>query len=235
MKNVINKIFSDEVDGEVHDGFVKFSRGRYENRYLLEGKKQVTKWSVKSSAEFANYFVRRGLEGVSGSVNVKGVIVSTNKELKSEINFNLSGEKSYRGIKQFLVDTSLEPKKILVLMDKYPKVFYALSFKTEDFELKIKAKAPKSGKPGKEGDDGPVADFCSLKTTDKSIIDDLFFDFSGWKEIKVNHTIEISWIDVDMSIEDPVEMRERAVRKGKVIRKVVVDGVEKVSEKEFSA
>jgi len=234
MKNVINKIFSGEMDSEVHDDFVKFSRGVFENRYLLEGKKQALKWAVKSSAEFANYFVRGGLEKINGAVNVKGVIVSTNKELKSEMGFELAGEKGYMGIKQFLVDSEIEPEKILRLMDKYPKVFFALSFKSDDFELKVKAKAPKSGKPGKKGEDGPAADFCSLKTKDKLIVDDLFFGVGDFKEVKINHTVVVEKIDVDTSIKDPIEMREKAVRSGKVVRKIVVDGREKISEKEFS-
>lgn len=236
MKNVINKIFSGEVDSEVHDDFVKFSKGVFENRYLLEGKKQASKWAVKSSSEFANYFVRKCLRKVSGLVEIKGIIVSTNKGLKEKFEFEIEGEKGYMGIKQFLINSSIEPEKILKLMEKYPKAFYALSFKTDNCELKIKAKAPKSGKPGKREDDGePRADFCSLKTSDAEIVRDLFFDFPDFKEIKVNHTIEINNIDVDASIKDPVEMREKAVRLGKVVRKVVVDGKEKVSEKELVA
>ena len=93
MKNVINKIFSNETDSEVHDDFVKFSRGRFENRYLLEGKKQADKWAVKSSAEFANYFVRRCLEKISGEVQMKGVIVTTNKKLREEFDFEIGRER----------------------------------------------------------------------------------------------------------------------------------------------
>ena len=235
MKNVINKIFSNETDSEVHDDFVKFSRGRFENRYLLEGKKQADKWAVKSSAEFANYFVRRCLEKISGEVQMKGVIVTTNKKLREEFDFEIAGEKGYMGIKQFLIDGLIRGEKIISLMNKYPKVFFALSFKISDYELKIKAKAPKSGKPGAKGEDGPKADFCSLKTTDKNIIDDLFFDFPGFKEIKINHTIEINSIEVPSGNMAPEEMREKSIRLGKVIRKIKVDGVEKRSEKEFRA
>src|SRR3989344_6948269 len=74
MKNVIAKIFSGETDEEVHSDFVKFSRGVFENRYLLEGKKQKDKWSLKTSAEFVNYLVRRCLEKISGKVRVTGAI-----------------------------------------------------------------------------------------------------------------------------------------------------------------
>ena len=236
MKNVINKIFSGECDEEVHLDFMKFSKGKFENRYLMEGKKQAGKWSVKSSAEFGNYFVRRCLENFDGSVQVKGAIICTMKEIKKDIDFEISGEKGYMGIKQFLIDTFVSSEKILNLMDKYPRAFYALSFKNDNFELKIKPKAPKSGKPSnKEDDKGPKADFCSLKTSDKSVVDDLFFDFSDWKEIKIKHTIEVQEIELPSGVKEPTEMREKAVRKGVIIRKVEVDGCEEIKEKEFRA
>ena len=139
------------------------------------------------------------------------------------------------GIKQFLIDGLIRGEKIISLMNKYPKVFFALSFKISDYELKIKAKAPKSGKPGAKGEDGPKADFCSLKTTDFSLVKDLFFDFPDFKEISINHTIEINSIEVPSGNMAPEEMREKSIRLGKVIRKIKVDGVEKRSEKEFRA
>ena len=235
MKNVINKIFSGELDPEVHDDFVKFSRGKFENRYLLEGKKQADKWAVKSSAEFANYFVRKCLEKISEDIQMKGVIVTTNKKLREEFDFEIAGEKGYMGIKQFLIDGLVNSGKIINLMNKYPKVFFALSFKTGDYELKIKAKAPKSGKPGAKGEDGPKADFCSLKTTDSSIIKDLFFDFPNFKEIKINHTIEVKDIEIPGGNMKPEEIREKSIRRGRVIRKINVDGEKKVEEKGFVA
>ena len=72
MKNTIAKIFSGETDEEVHSDFIKFSRGIFQDRYLIEGKKQKEKWSIKTSAEFANFFVRRCLEKSPGEINIKG-------------------------------------------------------------------------------------------------------------------------------------------------------------------
>src|SRR3989344_2525454 len=195
MKNVIAKIFSGEFDSEVHSDFVKFSRGVFENRYLLEGKKQKDKWGVKTSSEFANFLVRRCLEKFGGRFDFKGAIIYT----------------------------------------KYLKAFYALSFSGNGFELKIKAKPPKSGKPGKKGEDEPKADFCSLKTSDLEIIKDLFFDFSSFKEIRIKHTLEIRDIEIPKNYKTPEEMRELAKRKGVVKRFIDVDGQKKVSEKEFAA
>lgn len=234
---VMKKIFDGIFDDDVHVAFMKFGRGEYKNKYLLEGKKQASKWAVKSGAEFGNFFVRRCLEKISGVVEMTGVIVST-LDLRDEIDFEIKKASNFQGVRKFAIDTEVESSKIIELMDKYPKAFFALTFKGDNFVLKIKPKGPASGKPGKEDGDGPKVDFCSLKTKDKNLINDLFFGVeSGWKEIVVSHLISVTDIVYPENIDElkPVEIRELAKRKGKITRTTVVDGVEKVSEASFTA
>ena len=236
MKNAIAKIFSGQNDEEVHGDFIKFSRGVFENRYLLEGKKQKDKWSIKTSAEFANFFVKKLLEKSKGNIAVKGIIVTTQNLLDNEIGFKIEDRKNYAGIRQLVISTELDKNNLISLMNKYPRAFYALSFSTGDYELKVKAKPPKSGKPGKKGDeDGPKADFCSLKTSDFEIVKDLFFDFPNFKEIKIKHTIEIKEIELPKNFKTPEEMREKAIRKGIIKRFVDADGKKEVKEIKFAA
>ena len=235
MKNTIRKIFFDEIDEKVHDEFVKYSRGVFNNRYLIESKKQPEKWSIKTSSEFANYFVKIGLEKASGKIRVVGAIIST-LDLSKDLDFEIEDIKGYMGIKQNIVNSEVEANKILALINKYPKVFFALSFSLPNFELKIKAKAPKSGKPGKNGDDeNPKVDFCTLKTNDKNIIDDLFFDFPEFKEISIKHTVEIKDIEIPKGEKDPSKIRENAKRKGVLKRIIRVDGRQEIKQKEFTA
>ena len=137
------------------------------------------------------------------------------------------------GIKQAIVDGEIESNKIISLMDKKPKAFYALSFSTSDYELKIKPKAPKSAKPSTKGEGEIKIDFCSLKTGDKKIIEDLFFDNSEFKEIQIRHTLMINEIILPKNEKDPVKMRELSKRKGVVKRIAKIDGSERISEKEF--
>ena len=234
--NTVKKIFEGMIDEGVHAEFLKFGRGEYKGKYLLEGRRQAKNWSIKGGAEFVNFFVRRCLEKVSGPIAISGVIVST-LDLKNEIGFEVKKSSNFQGVRKFQVDCEIEPSQVFDLMDKYPRVFFALSFRGDDFVLKIKAKAPTSGKPGKGKGDGPVADFCSLKTGDRSIVDDLFFGAGEFAEVRISHTIVVSDIVYPTNVEElgPAEVREMAKRKGKIIRVVVVDGVEKVSEAEFVA
>lgn len=233
---VIQKIFDKNFDEEVHSDFLKFGRGEYKDRYLLEGKKQANKWSIKTGPEFVNFLVKKCLQSLEDDVSVKGIIVST-LDLKDEIDFEIAKTSNFQGIRKLNISTTLDPKKILNLMEKYPRVFFALSFSGDDFVLKIKAKAPKSGKPGKESDEGPRPDFCSLKTKDEELVKELFFDVGNFKEVEVNHMIHVTDIVYPGNMDElkPAEIREQSKRKGKIIRKVVVDGKEKISEVEFVA
>jgi len=233
---VMKKIFDGVFNDEVHANFLKFGRGEYKNKYLLEGKRQAKKWAVKAGAEYANLLVRKCLEKAGDSVEVKGVIVST-RDLRDEIKFNIQKVNNFQGVRKHAIDGEVEPAQIFELMDKYPKAFFALSFKGDGFVLKIKPKAPASGKPGKEKDDGPVVDFCSLKTEDKGIIDYLFFGVGEFSEVKVNHTINVTDIVYPSNMEElkPTEVRELAKRKGIVVRTVIADGITKTCEAEFVA
>ncbi|MBS3087523.1 hypothetical protein J4226_02915 [Candidatus Pacearchaeota archaeon] len=232
IKNIFNGVFDDEV----HVAFLKFGRGVYKGKYLLEGKHQAKNWSIKAGSEYANFLVRRCLESVGGPVKVTGVIVST-LDLKNEIKFKLKKVGNFQGVRKHVVETEVDGKEIFALMDKYPKAFFALSFKGKDFVLKIKAKAPTSGKPGKEKDEGPQADFCSLKTEDKRMVDELFFDIVDFEKVRVAHEIDVTDIvyPVDMANLKPAEIRELAKRKGILKRVCEVDGDVRVSSAEFVA
>ena len=142
----MKKIFDGEFDKGVHVAFLKFGRGIYKNKYLIEGKRQVKNWSVKAGAEYTNFLVRWCLNASEERVKLSGAIVST-LDLRDEINFELKKVSNFQGVRKHVVDTEVEGKEILTLMDKYPKAFFALSFKGDDFVLKIKPKAPASGKP----------------------------------------------------------------------------------------
>ena len=145
---VMKKIFENTMDEEVHVAFLKFGRGEYKNKYMLEGKKQAKKWSIKTGAEYANNLVRLCLSKTQGPIKMKGVVVST-LDLRDEIKFDIKKVSNFQGVRKHVIETEIEPSQIIELMDKYPKAFFALTFSGEDFALKIKPKGPTSGKPGK--------------------------------------------------------------------------------------
>ena len=236
MSNIIKKIFEGVNDDEVHNAFIKFSKGTFNDRYLLDAKAQKDKWAIKAGAEYVNTIVEKCLRKSPEKVTVKGVIVST-MDLREEVEFEFERVKQFMGIKQLIINTELNRDDLLALMERLPKAFFALSFKGDDFDLKVKAKAPKGAKPNNKGDKEVKADFCTLKTPDKEIIDELFFDIGkDWKIAKVNHTIVLDKIELPSGVTDPVQIRAQAKKGGKIVRSVKIDeGEAKISEKEFLA
>ncbi len=233
--NFIKKIFDGDVDESVHLQFQKFSKGEFQNRALIEAKKTGKGYTIKTSAEFVNGLVRVMAEKLGEeSARVTGAIVST-QDLTGELEFK--DKKQFQGVKRYLIDREMSGKEIINLIEKFPKNFFALSFEVNDNKLKIKPKAPKSGKPGKEKEGGPKADFCRLKTSDKNIAEDFVFDTlkgtskPDFKEAKINHVFFVEELILPDGEKDFAKMREMAKRKGRIVRTAVIDGVE--MKKEF--
>ncbi len=230
--NFIKKIVEGAVDESVHLLFQKFSRGEFRDRAMIEVKNSNGKYTIKTSAEFANGFVRDMAEKLAeNKTQVTGAIVSTN-DLTDELEFK--EKKQFQGVKRYLIDKEMSGAELIGLLDKFPKTFFALSFNVGDDKLKIKPKAPKAGKPGKDGE-GPKVDFCSLKTTDKKIADSFVFEKSDFKFAKINHTVFVENIIHPEGEKDFAKIRELAKRKGKIVRKAVIDEEEMSKDISFEA
>ncbi len=234
--NVIKKIFQGVEDEEVHQNFVRFGKGEFDNRYLIYARKQKTqeKWTIKTSSEFANYLVKKCLLEGEEKIKISGIIIST-----YELNFDfpIKDTKKYMGIIKYVVDEEIEKEKVINLMNEHPRIFYALSFSTSKSKLKIKKKAPKSGKPSSKGPKKKNANFCTLKTKDESFVQDLVFDYHNFQEVSISHKININKIIYPENMENmkPKEIRENSKRKGIIIRSVEIDGREERKERDFLA
>lgn len=231
--NFIKKIFDGNSDDSVHLQFQKFSRGEFRDRAMIEAKSSGKNYTIKTSAEFANELVKIVAEKLGNEkTKVTGAIVSTN-DLSDEIEFK--EKKQFQGVKRYLIDKEMSGEEILSLLKRFPKTFFALSFETGEYKLKTKPKAPQSGKPGKEKESGPKVDFCVLKTSDNEIAGSFIFEKPNFKQAAINHTFVIEQIILPEGEKDFAKMREMAVRKGKIIRKSVIDGEEIVKEANFEA
>lgn len=220
MEFFIKKLFDGKTDEDIHLHFQKLSRGEFKDRALIKAKKTGNHYSIGTSYEYANELVKGVAEKLSGSVKVTGAIIST-RDLTNEIKFK--DKKQFHGVKRYIIDTEMTKEQLINLCEKFPKSFLALSFNSENTKLKIKPKAPKSSKPGKlEGE--PKADFCKLKTSELDLVKGLLFDIPNFKVVNIKHDFIITDIEIPEGIKDPNEMREKAIRKGKVIRKSDIDG-----------
>jgi hypothetical protein len=243
MKFFIDKIFNGNVEKDrlVHLQFSKFSRGEFKDKAMIVAKAMSKgKFSVNTTPEYGNELVRSLAEKLGDNAAlVKGVVVST-RDLTGELDFQ--DKKQFMGVKQYIIDKEMSGNEILELCDKVPSAFIGLSFSVGDSELKIKPKAPKSAKPSSKGDSVPKVDFCKLKTTDKSIVDGLIFDeeAKNFKQIEIRHNFIIEEIVISDELkreagDDFALIKEKSLRKGKIVRKLNIDGKDIVKEKEFEA
>jgi hypothetical protein len=231
----IKKIFEDSVDLSVHLQFQKFSKGNFKNRAMIKASNSKGKYSISTTAEYANEFVRTLAEKImNNKIHVSGAVITT-LDLTGKLDFK--DKKQFMGVKQYIMDSDLSGNEILDLCNTFPLAFMALSFKFGNYELKIKAKAPKSAKPSTKGESTPKIDFCKLITTDKNLIKNLLFDINldSFKKVEITHEFVINDLILPKNETDFAKIREMAKRKGKIIRKINLDGKEIVKEKEFEA
>ena len=245
MDFFIKKIFNGktEKDSLVHSQFQKFSKGEFGSKAMVVAKQQAGgRYSISTTAEYAKGLVMNLAEKLGDEKTlVTGALIST-LDLEG---FEYKEKKSAIGIKKYLIESEMSGNEILELCNKLEKAFFGLSFKVGDAELKIKPKSPKSAKgAGSKKKEGEKlkADFCKLKTDDKEIVDNLIFDSEAenFKSIEITHDFIIEDIVVSEELKkeagnDFARIREEATRKGKIIRKLNIDGKDVVKESEFEA
>jgi len=231
MDFFIHKLCSGKSDELAHLQFEKYSKGLFSNKAVVKGKNSKGKYSFVTTSEYSGEFVRACAHELGNNrAKIEGVIVST-KALPANIKHN--GISQFMGVKKYSISGEMSGDEIIAMCDSVPRAFIALSFSTSSSELKVKPKAPKSAKPG-NSDDVKV-DFCKLKTTNHEFAKKLFFDVQDFKEAEAFHDFQINDIEVPKDEKDPVKMRENAIRKGKIVRKLKVDGTQSTKEYNFSA
>ncbi|MCK9596900.1 hypothetical protein M0R19_06955 [Candidatus Pacearchaeota archaeon] len=234
--NFIKKIFDKKIDESVHLQFQKFSRGDFTNRAIISAKNSSGKYTINTTSEFAHDFVNILAKKLGGNkTKITGSIISTG-DLKGELEFK--SIKQFQGVKNYSIEGEMSGNEIIDLMKKFPKNFFALSFSVNDDLVKIKPKAPKSGKPSSKGEEAPKADFCKFITKNKEIVQSFIFEKPDFKTASVIHTFAIDSIVIPNELKNEKDfaiVREKSLRKGKIIRKAIIDDKEIVSEIEFEA
>ncbi len=218
MDCFIKKIFEGREDG-VHYQFVRFGKGKFENRAVLN-LWRTGKAKLKGSFEWVNDFVDFVSE--LGDIKFSGIILSREQ-------LDLENKKKKKAIFQYDV-TDISPEKIQEIKDKTYAML--LDCEGESVVLKIKKKLPKPGKSKDKVDNK----FCQLELDLKywPQVKEAFM-LPECKKCKISHIFVIEELILPEGEEDFTKIREVAKRKGKVIRKIEVDGRESKEEREFVA
>ena len=237
MDNFIKKIFEEqEIDNLVHSQFTKFSKGEFPDRAMIRAKNSSGKYTISTTAEYAKDIIISLAEKLGDKgTTISGAIISV-LDLEG---FEYDERKMAMGVRKYMIyDKEMTGNQIIELCNKIEKAFFALSFISGDTALTIKPKSPKSAKGSsskKNPDKKAKIDFIKIKTTDKELVDNLIFDNEAkdFKKIEIKHDIVIENIIFPENEKDFAKIREMAKRKGKITRKIDIDGREMVKEADF--
>lgn len=232
MECFIKKIWQNRGE-DVHSYFIRFSKGNFENRAVLNLQKS-NKIKFRGSFEWANDFARLVSE-IINQAKVSGIILSKEdiSGILSENNIQGNSEKKKGGLfyKNNIPEQELNKEQLAKLVENSYSCL--LDLESQDIKLKTKKKLPKPGKSG----EGKVDDkFCQLEADLKywPQIKDAFM-LPECKKCKISHTIIIEDLILPQGEKDFAKIREMTKRKGRIIRKTEADKQETKEEKEFVA
>jgi hypothetical protein len=224
----IKKIWENKQDDSVHKQFVRFSKGTYAQRAVINARKTPQSLKISSTFELANDFVDF-VSSLAASLKVSGLVLSKEK-------LELENERKKSGIYEYEIEKTINSQELKKILEKC--YFCLVDCEAQGILLKIKRRLPRPGK----GPDAKVNDkFCSLELANQyetQFNKEFLFDIPTYKKVKIGHTYEITEIVMpkELAKEKNFEkLRILAKRKGKIIRKTIVDGKENVKEKEFEA
>jgi hypothetical protein len=224
--NFIKKIFQDRIDEQVHQQFVRFSKGIFTQKAIVNFKKGAAKIKVTTSFELANDLVQFVFE-LAEKARVSGILLS--RQLVPGLG---AGKK-----KKILFEYEINKEMTSNEINEIAKNAYSmlLDCSASGIELKMKKKLPKPGKG-----EGKVNDkFCVLEADLKyepKIREEFLFDVKEpAKSVQIKNAYKIEDIILPKGEKDFEKIRILAKRKGKIIRKISIEGRETASEKAFIA
>ncbi len=207
----MKRVVEGKADEECHKYFVRFGKGDYPRRFILSLVKG-NKIKIRGSFEWANDFVKFIKENkevkFSGSVLMKDKIGKEGKKKGGLFAYEVS-------------ESSLS---------EFENAYFSLvNVNDSEIVLKIKKSLPKPGKNSEKIDDK----FCSMDLDEKYWLkakERFFWDIpDNVKKARIENELKIDEIIAPKNESDPAMIRALAKRKGKIVRKIEVDG--NVSEK----
>lgn len=219
METFLRKVIDGKTDPDAHRYFIRFGKGRYNNRFMIKLNfvKGVVK--IRTSFELANDLVEF-VNSLGKELKFSGLILT-----KSKIDGMVGRKKA--GVFVYEVEkTGLEEFK-----DAY---YYLLDCEDPEILLKIKKSLPKPGKDEEKIDDK----FCSLDIDIKywpQLKEIFFWDVPDCKKAIIQNDLIINEIEIPDGEKDPIKLRELARRKGKIVRRIVCDDKEISREYVMSA
>ena len=240
-----------EKNKSIHRHFYRYSRGDFIGP-AIKISKTKNKLTLKGSHEYEDLIleiVTHGISNLNEKFEIKGILISGEdiSEVIKSLGFNWDVKKSSGQTKNYKAEILDRINRDLLLesIEKFREnSYFLLSFNIDpNHKVTTKKNIPQPSKKKVEEDDvDKRVQFCTgyISNTEKNlnyILKAVLSDFiselpKNWKKIILFNNYKISDIEIPKNIKNSRLLRVMAIRKGKLIRTVDVDG--EIIEKQYS-
>jgi hypothetical protein len=220
----IKKIFNDKIDDSVHSQFTRFSRGVFDGKAILNISRNG-KIKISSSYELADDLINF-MASLTKHLEVSGIILA-----RENIEGLQGGKK--RGLMSYQIDKEISSEQLDEISKKAYFMLVDCSAPGIDFKTKKTIPRPSTKSADKVNDK-----FCTAQIDLKfwpAVKEEFLFNLPEGKKYRIINKYEINEIIMPQNEKDFEKLRLLAKRKGKIIRKVIVDDKEIIQEKGFTA
>ena len=234
---------------DVHRHFYRYSKGEFLGP-ALKISKSNTRITLKGAHEYEDLILEVVVNSLSEEeVKIKGILISGNdiSDLIKNLGFDWILKKSTGQTKNYkanILSTTIK-ETLLESIEAFRKTsYYLISFNINPTcKVTTKKRIPQPSKKKVEEDVvNKRIQFCSgvMNNTEhnlRTILDSALPDFkselpNNWKSITILNNYTINQIEIPTNIKDTRMLRIMAIRKGKMIRSVEIDG--DLIEKQYS-
>jgi hypothetical protein len=229
--NFIKNVSEKKVDPFTHHEFVRYSIGSFDKEpFTIQVGKNI---KIQSGFEYVNTFCRFLASIATTNIEIGGAIPTAKDVLKILQDAGLKVTQDKRFGKKgaiYNVQGSLTPQKTTQLLNSLLGCYTLLDLTDGSRSMKVKKKeTPKLGSPSEKF----VTVVLPLSDLPKIIAEFLFDQkVTTFSSVQVLQTYEIVEIKVDekLVLVEPERARTEALRKGRIIRRVIIDGKESKTE-----
>jgi hypothetical protein len=227
----IKKIWQNEIDESVHSQFIRFSRGRFENKFVTNISRNG-KCKLSSTFEMTNNLVIF-VSSLTSKIKASGIVLT--KEDPEPIMEQLGIKGTCRkkaAVFEIQMDTELTANQVKGLSDKA----YAMLLDCIGDGIQLKMKKKKLPQPPKGPESKVDEKFCVLELDMKywtKLKEEFAFDIQDFKKAGIRHAVEIKDIILPQGEKNFEKIRLNAKKKGRIIRKITADGKETEVEKDI--
>ncbi|MBT4334221.1 hypothetical protein HOD61_00165 [archaeon] len=201
----VQRLIENKPTADDHKQLIRFSKGIFKTRSA--SKINIVKGLLKVSASYdLAKDIARMIANTSNKISIKGKVIKSKK--KEEF------------------DEVVTKERLLALIEEND--FFLLHLTAGDYSLKVGKSIPKPGKELK-------VNWCKAVLPVENA-KDFAFDFELKKKAEISHDFVIEDIIVPKEyVDDFQKARMFSKRKGKIIRRIIIDGEETETETEFKA